>query len=117
MNINQDVALLRLTDRLPVWFVLAYLNSFFGKLQVEQLSTGGINPFLGLSNVRRVQIPVFDKHQMEEIGNQTRAQVHKTRTARLEARALLERATHAVEVAIEESEASVLALLDTTDEF
>ena len=27
-NINQDVALLRFNDRLPIWFVIAYLNSF-----------------------------------------------------------------------------------------
>lgn len=113
VNINQDVALLRFNNRLPIWYILAYLNSSFGRLQVEQMSTGGINPFLGLSNVRRLQIPEFDESKMGEIGNQTRAHVHKARAARIEARSLLERAKRAVEVAIEEGEEAGLALLDT----
>ncbi len=32
VNINQDVALLRLNSKLPTWYVLAFINSAFGQL-------------------------------------------------------------------------------------
>ena len=111
VNINQDVALLRFNDRLPLWYVLSFLNSPFGKLQTEQMCTGGINPFLGLSNVRRLEIPRFAENVMVEIGEQTRNKVHEARTARRQAHTLLEAAKHAVEIAIEQSEAEALAYL------
>ncbi len=111
VNINQDVALLRFNDSLPVWYVLAFLNSPFGKLQTEQMCTGGINPFLGLSNVRRLEIPRFAESVMIEIGQQTRNKVHDARTARRQAHALLEAAKRAVEIAIEDSEAAALDYL------
>lgn len=110
-NINQDVALLRLTDELPHWFIVAYMNSLFGKLMVEQWTTGAINPFLGLNNVERLPIPVFKDGVMERIAQQTRDLVRKAHAARRRAHELLERAKRAVEIAIEESEPKALAQL------
>jgi hypothetical protein len=111
LNINQDVALLRFNDRLPVWFVLAFLNSPFGKLQVQQMSTGGINPFLGLSNVRQLLVPEFEKDTMIDIGSQTRKLVLEARTARKSSRSLLHLATKAVETAIANDQDEALTLL------
>jgi hypothetical protein len=114
VNINQDVALMRLNDLLPHWFVITYLNSFFGRLAVEQHCTGAINPFLGLFNIRRLLIPRFDSKLMEAVGEETRQQVQLARAARQEAKALLARAKRAVEVAIEEGEAAAFQFLNAT---
>ncbi|MEI7637685.1 MAG: hypothetical protein WCJ37_10295 [Syntrophus sp. (in: bacteria)] len=111
VNINQDVALLRLNDKLPLWYVLAFVNSTFGNMLSKQLSTGGINPFLGLGNVRLLEIPVFDEKVMYEIAGETRNSVHSARHARTQARNLLERAKRAVEIAIEENETVAMEFL------
>lgn len=115
VNINQDVALLRFNDNLPLWYVVSFLNSTFGKLQTEQMCTGGINPFLGLFSIRRFVVPCFADSVMAEIGEQTRAKVHQARAARRQAHALLEAAKRAVEIAIEDSEAAALAYLAGLD--
>ena len=111
VNINQDVALARLNDRLPKWWVVTFLNSRLGKLFVQQFSTGGINPFLGLSNVRKLPVPRFEKDLMNQVAEATRSSVHAARAARARARALLERAKRAVEIAIEQDEAAALRFL------
>lgn len=108
VNINQDVALLRFNHSLPLWYLVAFLNSYFGKLQTEQFCTGGINPFLGLSNVKRLSIPRFDEKLMKVVATRTREKVHQARIARREAYILLNRAKRAVEIAIEQSEAEAL---------
>jgi len=114
-NINQDVALLRLNKKLPAWFVLAFVNSIFGQLQVKQLSTGGINPFLGLSNVRQLEIPEFEPHLMEEIARNTFSLVKSAATHRVKAYELLQRATRAVDIAVEQGEkAASLCILGAT---
>lgn len=111
VNINQDVAMLRLNNRLPPWYVVAFLNSVFGKLQTEQLCTGGINPFLGLFSIRRFEIPRFADSLMEEIAAQTKDLVHQARTSRRQAHALLEAAKYAVEIAIEQNEQAAMEYL------
>jgi type I restriction enzyme M protein len=115
VNINQDVALLRFKDTLPIWWALAFLNSPFGKLQVQQHCTGGINPFLGLGNVRKLLVPVFEEDLMVRVGEQTRERVQAARAARHRARELLAAAQRAVEIAIEQDEAAALAYLDGFD--
>src|SRR5216684_3845213 len=45
---NQDVGLFRLRNGYHPYFVAAWFNSLIGKQLVEQRSTWGINPFLGL---------------------------------------------------------------------
>jgi len=111
VNINQDVALLRLKETLPTWFVLAFLNSPFGKLFSQQLSTGGINPFLGLGNVRLLEIPVFSNNIMVRISDGTKESVHAAGTARTKSRQLLDQAKRAVEVFIEEGEKAAIRFL------
>jgi hypothetical protein len=111
VNINQDVALARLNCRLPKWWVVTFFNSRLGKLLVQQFSTGGINPFLGLSNVRKLPIPRFQDGLMNEVAEATRARVHAARAARARARELLERAKRAVEIAIEQGEKAALELI------
>lgn len=114
VNINQDVALLRLNGTLPVWYILAFVNSLFGKMFSEQLSTGGINPFLGLGNVCLLEVPQFPDHIMSAISEQTRECVQRAHQARQKARLLLDQAKRAVEIAIEECEEAAMAFLQNS---
>jgi len=72
-NVNQDVARIVLRRRIDnyqinPYFVVAFINSKFGRLQVERISTGQINPFLGLSNLKQIKIPILDKKIQDEVG-------------------------------------------------
>jgi eukaryotic-like serine/threonine-protein kinase len=91
--------------------VLAFLNSLFGRLQVEQLATGGINPFLGLANVRKIDIPKFAALVMSEIAQTTKQRVHEARRNRQDAEKLLHLAKRAVEIAIEQDEKAAVNYL------
>lgn len=71
-NINQDVALFHLTEEIPSYYLLAFLNSPLGKAFSEQYSTGQINPFLGLGNLRLLPIPVYKKELMLKIADNTK---------------------------------------------
>lgn len=100
ININQDVALFRLKDGLPSYYLAAFLNSRVGKALVEQYSTGQINPFLGLGNLRCIPIPVYERSRMDRIADKTRETVRAARAARDESRRLLEEAKKMVEEAV-----------------
>lgn len=111
-NINQDVALLRTNSALPIWYIVAFINSKFGKLATEQLRTGQINPFLGLSGVGQLLIPVFNKSLMADIAEHVKVSVHQARAAAEISRGLIEKAQHAVEIAVERGETAATEYLD-----
>jgi len=100
LNINQDVALLRLKGSLPPYYLIAYLNSQIGKAFTQQYCTGQINPFLGLGNIQLLPVPVYDNTRMQQIANKTEAIVIKARAARDESRRLLDQAKQMVEDSI-----------------
>jgi restriction endonuclease S subunit len=65
-NINQDVARVILKKsvngtKINPYFVAAFINSKFGKSQVEQIATSQINPFLGLGNLKQISIPLLSQ--------------------------------------------------------
>jgi hypothetical protein len=97
VNINQDVALLRLTPLYHAYYVTGFLNSIAGKALVAQISTGQINPFIGLGNLRRVPIPIFEKERMDELGEHVKNKVNEARRASEDAQQLLEEAKRRVE--------------------
>lgn len=111
-NINQDVALLRLKSDIPPWYVVAFINSKFGKLATEEIRTGQINPFLGLGGVRQLSIPVFSESVMNDIADRVSATIHHARKSAAESTALLEKAQRAVEIAIEQGEEAAVEYLD-----
>jgi restriction endonuclease S subunit len=102
-NINQDVGLLRLIDGLHPYYVAGFINSDLGKLFVSQLSTGQINPFLGLGNLKLLPIPFFE--QAFEIGESVRRKVMEAVAMEMESKRLLDIAKEAVELAVELGEA------------
>lgn len=116
VNINQDVARLQINSTLPLWFVLAFVNSPFGKFAVSEQATGQINPFLGLGNLRQISIPVFDEEFMQRIANGTRDKIAQAHRQQQAAKGLLEAARRAVEIAIEEDEAAALRCLEAARE-
>ncbi len=73
-NINQDVARIVLKEsfngkKLNTYFIATYINSKYGRLQSEQLSTNQINPFLGLGNLKQIEIPILTEEFQNQISN------------------------------------------------
>lgn len=100
-NINQDVALVRLRKEIHPYFFAAWFNSPMGKQLTEQRSTGGINPFVGLGNLRQMPFPVIDPKEHWRIGGLVQEIVEKAYAAAREASGLLEKAKRRVEELIE----------------
>jgi type I restriction enzyme S subunit len=100
-NINQDVALIRLRNGIHPYFFAAWFNSLMGKQLVEQRSTGGINPFLGLGNLRGMLFPVLAPREHHRIGELVQEAVENAYAAERQASDLLEQAKHRVEELIE----------------
>lgn len=100
-NINQDVALIRLRNGIHPYFFAAWFNSLAGRQLVEQRSTGGINPFLGLGNLRGMPFPILDPKEHRRIGNLVQETIEKAYAAERMASGLLEQAKHRVEELIE----------------
>ncbi len=97
VNINQDVALLRLKKGYHPYYVAAFLNSEAGKALTDQVCTGQINPFLGLGNLKKVPIPVFGQKRMDKLGDKVQRVVESAYRAEQAAKRLLEEAKRRVE--------------------
>ena len=69
INCNQDVARIVVKKGFNPYYIAAFLNSKFGKLQINQLSTGQINPFLGLKNLIKVTVPFIPKKEQQKIAD------------------------------------------------
>jgi hypothetical protein len=110
-NINQDVGLMRLEPDIHPYYLAGYLNSLPGKLLVEQISTGQINPFLGLGNLKTIPIPIFETEQMNAWGEEIKRTIKEGESQRKRSEHLLETAKRAVEMAIEQDEQTALAWL------
>jgi len=60
ININQDIARLSVKKEYNIFYVSTFLNCKYGRLQAEKESTGQINPFLGLNNLKNIKILFFE---------------------------------------------------------
>jgi hypothetical protein len=97
ININQDVALIRLNNSLPPYYLLAFLNSWMGKCFIEQYCTGQINPFLSLGNLRLIPVPIYDIRIMEHIAEKIKDLIVSAHQEQGNAKSLLDEATKKVE--------------------
>jgi type I restriction enzyme M protein len=111
-NINQDVALLRLIHSIHPFYIVGYLNSVIGKTLINQISTGQINPFLGLGNLRAVSIPLFEEERMNSIGQRLQHKVNQAYATSQNSNQLLDIAKRGVEIAIEQDEAAAIRWID-----
>lgn len=100
-NINQDVALLSLRPGVDKHYVAAWLNSLLGKEMVNQFSTGGINPFLGLGNIRKLPFPFADVKDCTAIGAKVQEFVEAGQKALAESKRAFREAVALVESMIE----------------
>ncbi len=66
-NVNQDVGRIVLEKDFNPYYVAGFLNSKYGKLQSYRVSTGQINPFLGLGNLKTLKIPFVDRDFQNKI--------------------------------------------------
>ncbi len=112
VNINQDVALLRLKFGFNPYYLVGFLNSQLGKLLIEKASTGQINPFLSLGALRKLSIPIFSESRMQELGILIKSKVEDFYQAELKSKQLLEIAKTGVEQAIEQDEATATAWIN-----
>lgn len=101
-NINQDLALIRLRKEIHPYLFAGWFNSLMGKQLVEQRSTGGINPFLGLGNLRGMPFPILDPEEHRRIGKMIQQTVDKAYAAERGSSVLLEQAKRRVEELIEQ---------------
>jgi len=101
-NINQDVALIRRRVGVHPYFFAAWFNSLIGKQLVEQRITGGINPFLGLGNLRGMPFPIVDLKEHNRIGDLVQATVEKAYAAEREASNLIDQAKRRVDQLVEQ---------------
>lgn len=91
------------------YYVAAFLSSRAGKMQIKQHSNGGVQPEINQPALKSLTIPHLPMAQQEQI----RECILAGHTARRRAKALLEAAKRAVEIAIETDEAAALAELAT----
>jgi hypothetical protein len=91
------------------YYVAAFLAAMPGKMQIIQQSNGGVQPEINQPALKRILIPRLSDEQQLKV----REGIHAAHAARQRAHLLLAAAQHAVEIAIEDSEAAALAHLKT----
>ena len=88
------------TEEIDPEYLCLFINSKAGQMQVEMLSTGGIQTNLTIDAIESIMVPVGDKQwQMKFV-----ELVNNSVDSRQESRRLLETAKRAVEIAIEDGE-------------
>lgn len=98
--ISSGILRLTITDTIPPHYLELVINSLFVQMQIEQDAGGSIIKHWKPSEVQKTLIPRLSDDKEKEIAQL----VEKSHAARREAKALLEKAKRAVEIAIEEGE-------------
>ena len=103
---SNHVNILRLQEENPI-YVAAVMNSMIGRMQTQRLITGSAQAELYPTDIDQFIIPFIDQNAQQEIIHS----VLTAHTARKTAKALLEAAKRAVEIAIEDSETAAVTWL------
>ena len=103
---SNHVNILRLQEENPI-YVAAVMNSTIGRMQTKRLITGSAQAELYPTDIDQFIIPFIDQSAQQEIINS----VLTAHAARKTAKALLEAAKRAVEIAIEDSETAAITWL------
>ena len=71
-NIDQDIGRISiLKDNVSPYYVWAFLQSKFGRFQIERFTTGQVQTHLSLKKMKKLRIPVISSHvEVEEIVKQ-----------------------------------------------
>jgi hypothetical protein len=105
--VSSGILRLSLVDSIPPHYLELVLNSLFVQLQIEQNVGGSIIKHWKPSEVHKTLIPRLLDEKEKEIA----ALAQSSHAARREAKALLEKAKRAVEIAIEEGEERAMGFL------
>src|SRR5262249_49192884 len=63
-NIDQDIGRIAIGDpSISPLFVWAFLQSKFGKFQIERFTTGQIQTHLSLARMKKLRLPLLSNHQ------------------------------------------------------
>ncbi|GGT71238.1 hypothetical protein GCM10007985_03990 [Aliarcobacter butzleri] len=93
-NCNENVIKLTIIDKArynPFYFTV-YFNSKFGLKQIERLSTGNVQPWLSIFQIRKLLIPELNKQfqlQIENLVQSSYKKVEESKTLYKEAEELL----------------------------
>jgi len=98
--VSSGILRLAIIDAIPPHYLELVLNSLLVQMQIEQDAGGSIIKHWKPSEVRKTLVPRLPDDKEKEISDL----VQKSHAARREAKALLEKAKRAVEIAIEENE-------------
>lgn len=104
---SNHVNILRVRDENPI-YVGFVLNSIIGRLQTRKSITGTAQAELYPADLGQFLVPFIASNKQEQICTF----VQESHTARREAKALLEKAKRAVEIAIEQDEDTALAFIN-----
>ncbi|ODS37815.1 MAG: hypothetical protein A7316_09000 [Candidatus Altiarchaeales archaeon WOR_SM1_86-2] len=96
-NISGDLARIRMKEGVNPFYVLIYLESLFGQLQINQYIYGATNKHLSLKSVENIMVPIIPKPKQEEISNL----IKDSFKLRKESKLLLDEAKQKVEDLIE----------------
>lgn len=99
--------------KLDPYFLAAFLRSKPGQVQIDRWITGATGQLhLYPRDVRRIMVPIVD----DNLQTAMRRAAENARRTGLRAAKLLELATRAVDVAIEQDESAALRLLNQSEE-
>lgn len=105
--ISSGILRLAITDSIPPHYLELVLNSLFVQMQIEQDAGGSIIKHWKPSKVSKTIIPRLSDDKEKEIAGL----VQQSHAAWREAKALLEKAKRAVEIAIEEGEEQAIEFI------
>lgn len=72
-NTNQNIVNIRINDeKFNKYYVALFLNTKFGIMQFEKSSTGNVQPWLNLTLLRKVKIPIFPLEFQQQIEQMVR---------------------------------------------
>ncbi|NOT15205.1 MAG: hypothetical protein HOP21_06440 [Methylotenera sp.] len=107
--INQNIMRLRCdTSLINVESLSIYLKTI-GKVLLERVQTGNVQPYVNTSNFETLIVPIFDAETQTNISQL----VQQSFTLKAQSEHLLNIAKHAVEMAIEQDEAAAMAWIAT----
>ena len=107
--INQNIMRLRVNNDILNKETLALYLKSIGKIFLERVQTGNVQPYVNTSNFETLVIPIIDKPIQKKIASL----IEKSFTQKKESDRLLEKAKRAVEIAIEKDEKEALRFIES----
>ena len=99
-------------DAFDPYYIAVFLSSSIGLMQIVQNSNGGVQPEINQPSLKSILIPKLDKLKQQDI----RKTIKRAHRMRQHAKDLLEAAKRSVEIAIEDSEDTALAYLESVQQ-